>query len=80
MNSLRMSVWRVPRSSARGTPASSAAATNSASATGAGPEIVMDVETAPRSIPANRRAMSPAWATETPSRPTSPSARGWSGS
>ena len=80
MNSLRMSAWSVPRSCARGTPARSAATTNIASATGAGPEIVIDVETAPRSIPSKRRDMSSAEATETPSPPTSPSDSGWSGS
>ena len=56
MNSLRMSVCSVPRQARGGdTPRSSAAATNSASATGAGPEIVIDVETAPRSMPSYRR-------------------------
>ena len=58
----------------------SAAATNMASATGAGPEIVSDVETAPRSMPSKTRDMSSAEATETPSQPTSPSDSGWSGS
>ena len=51
-----------------------------ASATGAGPEMVIDVEIEPRSIPAKTRDMSSAEGTETPSRPTSPSAIGWSGS
>ena len=80
MNSLRMSACSVPRSPWRATPARSAATTNSASATGAGPEIVIDVETAPRSMPSNSRDMSAADATDTPSPPTSPSDSGWSGS
>ena len=40
--------------------------------------MVMDVETAPRSIPANRSATSSTVSTATPARPTSPRAHSWS--
>ena len=40
--------------------------------------MVMDVETAPRSIPANRSATSSTVSTATPARPTSPMAHSWS--
>ena len=80
MNSLRMSACTVPRRRARGTPDRSAATTNMASDTGAGPETVSDVETPPRSMPSNMRSMSRADATETPPLPTSPADSGWSGS
>ena len=51
MYSLRMSVWSVPERFWRSKPRSSAAATNSASATGAGPEMVIETDTASRSMP-----------------------------
>ena len=49
--SLRMSFWSVPPSCARGTPWSSALATNIANTIAAGPLIVIDVVTSPRSMP-----------------------------
>ena len=48
--SFRMSFCSVPPSRARSTPASSAAATYIAKTTAAGPLIVIDVVTAPRSM------------------------------
>ena len=50
--SFRMSFWSVPPSAARSTPLRSAAATYIASTMAAGPLIVIDVVTAPRSMPA----------------------------
>ncbi len=44
----------------------------------AGALIVIDTDTSPRSIPENRVRMSSSVSTATPSRPTSPSERGWS--
>ena len=44
----------------------------------AGALIVIDTETSPRSIPENSVRMSSRVSTATPSRPTSPSERGWS--
>ena len=52
--SFRMSFWSVPPSSRRGTPESSAAATYMASTIAAGPLIVIEVVTLPRSMPAYR--------------------------
>jgi hypothetical protein len=44
----------------------------------AGALIVIDVETSPTSMPWNSVSMSSSVSTATPSRPTSPSERGWS--
>ncbi len=44
----------------------------------AGALIVIDTDTTPRSIPENSVRMSSSVSIATPSRPTSPSARGWS--
>ena len=44
----------------------------------AGALIVIETLTSPRSIPANSVSMSSSVSTATPSRPTSPSERGWS--
>ena len=44
----------------------------------AGALIVIETVTSPRSIPPNSVAMSSSESTATPSRPTSPSERGWS--
>ena len=44
----------------------------------AGALIVIETVTSPRSIPPNSVSMSSSESTATPSRPTSPSARGWS--
>ena len=78
MYSLRMSVWIVPRSSERGTPWFSATPRSKASAIGAVQLIVMDVETSPSGMPENSVSMSSSESIATPSRPTSPSERGWS--
>jgi hypothetical protein len=40
--------------------------------------IVIDVDTSPNGIPANSVSMSARESIATPSRPTSPSERGWS--
>jgi len=74
--SLRMSAWMVPPSRWRATPAASATATYMASRMAAGALMVIDVVTAPRSIPANRSSASARVSTATPHRPTSPRARG----
>ena len=44
----------------------------------AGALMVIDTETSPSGIPANRVSMSSSVSSATPSRPTSPSLRGWS--
>ena len=44
----------------------------------AGALIVIDVDTSPMSMPWNSVSMSSSVSTATPSRPTSPSDRGWS--
>ena len=76
MYSLRMSVWIVPRSRSRGTPCSSPTTRYIASAIAADELIVIDVDTSPSGIPANSTRMSSSDAIATPSRPTSPTARG----
>ena len=76
MYSLRMSVWIVPLSCARGTPCCSPTTRYIASAIAADELIVIEVDTSPIGIPENRISMSSSDANATPSRPTSPSARG----
>ena len=76
MYSLRMSVWIVPRSCARGTPCSSPTTRYIASAIAADELIVIEVETSPSGISEKSTRMSSSEAIATPSRPTSPSARG----
>ena len=73
-----MSFWIVPARSARSTPVSSATAMYMANSTAAGPLIVMDVDTEPRSMSAKRSRMSESVSTATPQWPTSPSAQGLS--
>ena len=70
--SLRMSFWMVPDSRCRSTPVLSPTAMYWARATMAGPLIVIDVDTEPKSMPANRSSMSAKVSTATPARPTSP--------
>ena len=70
--SLRMSFWIVPESAARSTLVLSPTATYWARATMAGPLIVIEVDTALRSISANRSSMSASVSMATPARPTSP--------
>ena len=76
--SFKMSFCRVPPRRWRATPWSSALATNMARMTGADALIVIDVVIADRSMSANRSAMSSMVSMATPTRPTSPWARGWS--
>ncbi len=78
MYSLRMSAWIVPPSRSAATPCRSATQTYCASTIAAGAFTVMDVVTWSSGMPANRSSMSASVSTATPSRPTSPSARGWS--
>ena len=59
----------------RSTPVFSPTTTYIAITTGAGPLIVIDVDTAPRSMPANNSSMSANVSTATPARPTSPNAQ-----
>ncbi len=66
----------VPESAARSVPWSSATATYMAMMIAAGPLMVIDVETAPRSIPSNSAAMSSRVSMATPALPTSPSDSG----
>ena len=80
MNSFSMSFWIVPPSRSHGTPCSSATARYIASSTLAVQFTVIDVVTLPRSMPANSSRASSSVDTATPSRPTSPRARGWSAS
>ena len=76
MYSLRMSFCSVPPSFEYGMPCSSAAARYMAKRIGAGELMVIDVVTAPTSIPLKRVSMSSTELTATPQRPTSPSAWG----
>ncbi len=78
MNSLRMSVWIVPPSASGGTPCCSATQMYIASSIAAGALMVIDVVTCSSGMPANRSSTSARVSMATPSRPTSPSARGWS--
>src|SRR4051812_12260794 len=71
-----MSFWIVPPNRFRGMPVRSAMATYMANTTAAGPLIVIDVVTFPRSIASNRSAMSANVSMATPARPTSPNAIG----
>src|SRR3990170_2978845 len=78
MYSLRMSFWTVPRSTFRGTPTSSAAATYIARRTGAVALIVIDVLTRSSGMPCMTVRMSSRVLIATPTRPTSPRAIGLS--
>jgi len=80
MYSLRMSFCVVPFSLAREMPRFSAAAMSIAQITGAGPLIVMEVETSSRGMSANSRSMSCRDEIATPHLPTSPWASSWSAS
>ena len=75
MYSLRMSFWTVPRSFSGPTPWRRPTASYRASRMAAVALIVIEVLTDPRSIPANRRAMSWTVSMGTPTRPTSPATR-----
>ena len=78
--SLTMSFWVVPRRAAVATPWSAALATYSPSSQAAGALIVIEVFISPTGMPSNRVAMWPLCTTGTPTLPTSPLARAWSGS
>ena len=78
MNSLRMSVWIVPPRTSGGRPCFSATQTYIARIIAAGALMVIEVVTWSSGMPANRSSMSASVSIATPSRPTSPSARGWS--
>ena len=78
MYSLRMSFWSVPPTFDHGVPCFSATARYIARAMGAVELIVMDVVTAPRSIPSKRVSKSRSVSTATPHLPTSPADIGWS--
>jgi hypothetical protein len=71
-----MSFWMVPARFARGTPVRSPTAMYMAISVAAGPLIVIEVVTEPRSMPANRSSMSVSVQTATPALPTSPIAHG----
>ena len=66
----------VPFSFDRGTPCSRATRTYNASKTAAVELIVMEVDTLSKAMPAKSLRMSTSDATDTPTRPTSPAARG----
>ena len=76
MYSLKMSVCRVPFSRVGSTPCRSAATTYRQKIGTAGPEMVIEVVTVPRSMPANSTSMSAAESIATPQCPTSPRLRG----
>ncbi len=80
LNSFSMSFWIVPSTSVQGTPCRRATARYIARMIEAVQLIVIDVVTRPSGMPSNSRSMSARVETETPSRPTSPRARGWSAS
>lgn len=62
----------MPDSAVRSTPTLSATAMYWARATTAGPLMVIEVDTEPRSMSANRSSMSARVSMATPARPTSP--------
>ena len=79
-NSLNMSFWTVPRRTAGSRPRCLATATSIERRTIAVELIVIEIETFSSGMASSRVSMSPRWAMETPTRPTSPRASGWSGS
>ena len=72
MYSLKMSVCSVPLSLPVSTPARSAATSIMQKTGTAGPLIVIDVVTSPRSMPSKSASMSAAESIATPQWPTSP--------
>jgi len=80
MYSLRMSFWMVPFNAVDGTPWRLPTAMYRASRIDAVALMVIDVLTLSRGMPSNRVSMSSSDATDTPTLPTSPRAKGWSGS
>lgn len=73
MYSLKMSVCRVPLSTAGSTPWRSAATRYMQKTGTAGPLMVIEVVTSPSGIPLKRTSMSAAESIATPQWPTSPS-------
>ncbi len=67
-----MSFWSVPLSFDLSTPSFSATATYIARRIAAGPLIVIEVDTCPKSMSAKRSTMSSRVSIATPARPTSP--------
>ena len=80
MNSFSMSFWIVPPSADSGTPRRSAIAKYIARMMLAEQLTVIEVVMSASGMPSNSASMSARLLTETPSRPTSPSARAWSAS
>ncbi len=80
MNSFSMSFCMVPPSWSQDTPCLSARARYMASATDAVQLMVIDVVTRSSGMSRNRISKSARVEIDTPSRPTSPRARGWSAS
>jgi len=78
INSFSMSVWMVPPIASSGTPRDWATATYIASRTFAGALIVIEVVIRSSGRSRRSRSISTTVSTATPSRPTSPSERGWS--
>ena len=78
MNSLRMSFWMVPDSTAREWPCSSPVTMKFARIGMTAPFMVIDTETRSNGMPSNRIFMSSTESMATPALPTSPSTRGWS--
>ena len=76
MNSFSMSFWIVPPSARHDTPCSSASARYIARSTLAEQLTVIEVETSSSRMPRKSARMSSSVETATPSRPTSPRARG----
>jgi hypothetical protein len=75
-----MSFWVVPRNAFDGVSCSAALATYNASIHAAGALMVIEVFICPGGMPSSSVLMWPRWATGTPTLPTSPRARMWSGS
>src|ERR1019366_7096046 len=78
MYSLRVSFWGVPPTFDDGAPCCSATARYIARAMGAVELIVMDVVTAPRSMPSKSASKSRSVSIATPHFPTSPADMAWS--
>ena len=76
MYSLRMSFWIVPLSAPRAMPRSSATTMYMASSVAAVALMVIDVDTRSSGIASSSACMSSTLSIATPTRPTSPSARG----
>jgi hypothetical protein len=78
--SFTMSFWVVPDRRPGSTPRSRASATYIPSSQAQVALIVIEVFMSSMGIPSNSARISPRWGTGTPTFPTSPRARMWSGS